>query len=176
MNVRNSIPDFRAEPAWVTPWDGLLLEVRRSAYRVEWVDARIAELLVRERQLVDEDEFFGGPTTRRLNAGERAGLVAIREELREWLKESRNERKHLAAVCERAIRAGFVERSLQLAQLEAKTIARVLGRSLEPLNLDGPQRDVVARAMREALEDVSTERRRSALTGASGNGSGPGPG
>lgn len=153
MSQTNGHVEFQGEVQWVTPWDGLLLEVRRSAHRVAWIDQRIEEILQHERQLVHEavDGFFG------------EGMMTVREELRYWLKESRQERRHLVHVSTNAIKAGFAERTIQAIELEAKTIAKVIGRALAPLGMNDDQKRVVAVALREALEDVSTERRAKVL-------------
>ena len=95
----------------ISPWEALLKSVRLSAGRVEWVDVQLREATMR-------------------NDGEESAA-----EVRMWLKESREERSHLAKVSKAAIDAGVAERLVRNIEMEGKLVAEVLGRTLDALDL-----------------------------------------
>lgn len=103
----------------VSPWDALLLAVRRAAGRVEWVDYQLSEAT----RACDGDQ--DQPPVRR------------------WLEESRKERTLLARTAKAAIDAGVAERIVRQVELEGKVVAEVLGRVLDRLEL-GPDARVAA--------------------------------
>lgn len=127
----------------VTPWDALLAEVRRSAYRTSWLDQRINEEASRERELAHE--------------AEEEHRFAIASELRKWLVESRRERMHLARISKAAVDAGLTERYVRGIEVEARLIARVLERAVGVLELTMEQKRAVALELRAALEEVTVE-------------------
>src|SRR4029079_4008090 len=82
----------------VNPWDAILGEVRRSAYRAAWIDERVQLEAHRERTLIDSD----GVDFEKASDYE----IAVRlrgQELREWIRESRDERKHMTKVAADAV-------------------------------------------------------------------------
>lgn len=95
----------------VSPWEALLKSVRLSAGRVAWVDEQLREATLR-------------------NDGEESAA-----EVRMWLKESREERKHMAQVSKAAIDAGVAERLVRNVELEGQVVAEVIGRVLDTLDL-----------------------------------------
>lgn len=127
----------------ITPWEALLREVRRSAYRTAWLDQRVDAEVQRERELVHEAD----ESDRQVQAAE----------LRRWLQESRRERMHFVRVAKTAVDAGLAERYVQSIEIEARLIARVLERSIGVLDLTFEQKQLVALELRDALSDVSTE-------------------
>jgi hypothetical protein len=96
----------------VSPWDALLLAVRRAAGRVQWVD----------QQLSDATHAADGDVE-----GSRA--------VGRWLSESRKERTLLARTAKAAIDAGVAERFVRQVELEGKLVAEVLGRVIDQLEL-----------------------------------------
>lgn len=126
-----------------SPWDALLAEVRRSAYRTMWLDQRLDDEVQRENELRDESELD--------HQREQAA------EVRKWLAESRRERMHMARVSKAAVDAGLAERYVQSIEIEAKLIARVLENSIGVLDLTYDQKRAVALQLREELESVSAE-------------------
>jgi len=100
----------------ISPWEALLKSVRLSAGRVAWVDEQLRE------------------ATRRNDGEESASEVRI------WLKESRDERTHLAKVSKAAIDAGVAERLVRNVELEGQLVAEVIGRVLDKLSLDPAMR------------------------------------
>lgn len=127
----------------VTPWDALLIEVRRAAYRTAWIDQRLEEEISRERQLAHE-------------VGEAERLMQAAE-VRRWLAESRKERAHMARVSKAAVDAGLAERYVQSIEIEARLIAQVLERSISVLDLTYEEKQRVALELRDALQDVTAE-------------------
>lgn len=127
-----------------SPWDALLTEVKRTAYRVAYIDHRATDEHNRESQL--RHEYDTEADRREHNA-----------EVRRWLDQSRRERAHLLKVSKAAIDAGLSERYLHSIQVEAEMIARVVNRSINVLDITYEQRELVAMEMREALMDVSAE-------------------
>lgn len=95
----------------ISPWEALLKAVRLSAGRVAWVDEQLRE------------------ATMRNDGGESA------PEVRMWLKESREERRHMAQVSKAAIDAGVAERLVRNVEMEGRLIAEVVGRTLDALDL-----------------------------------------
>lgn len=148
--------DIYAEPVrpWngelnVNPWDALLGEVRRSAYRAAWLDERVNLDVKRERQLMETN----GADFEDLVKFEYA--VRIRSgELREWIEQSRKERAHLTKVASDAVRAGLSERYIDSLRAEAQMIAQALTKALDAADLSAPQRAAASEALRAALADM----------------------
>jgi myo-inositol-1-phosphate synthase len=133
----------------VNPWDAILGEVRRSAYRAAWIDERIDLEIRRERSLIDSDGVdFDKATDFEIAVRIRSG------ELREWIKESRDERKHLTKVAADAVRAGLIERYIDSLRAEAQMIAQALTKALDAAELTPMQRSRASDALREALADM----------------------
>lgn len=134
----------------IAPWDALLAEVRRSAYRVEWVSRRVQEEAdAEERLLAAESQWEPGPFA--------AARMAQSRELREWLKLEREERSHGAAVARGAVSAGLSERYIESVQAEARMIANVLQRALQAAQLTPEQWAAATDELRIALADVGRE-------------------
>lgn len=133
----------------VNPWDAMLGEVRRSAYRAAWLDERVNLDAKRERQLMETNgEGFDD-----LVKFEYA--VRIRSsELREWIEQSRKERAHLTKVSADAVRAGLSERYIDSLRAEARMIAEALTKALDAASLTPQQRAAASEALREALADM----------------------
>jgi myo-inositol-1-phosphate synthase len=133
----------------VNPWDAILGEVRRSAYRAAWIDERIDLEAKRERALIDSD---GGEFEK---ATDYEIAVRLRgDELRQWIEQSRKERAHLTKVAADAVRAGLSERYIDSLRAEAQMIARALTKALDAADLDDSQRARASAALREALADM----------------------
>lgn len=114
----------------VSPWDALLLAVRRAAGRVAWVDAQLQEAT-------------------RAADGDVEGSRAVAR----WLTESRKERALLARTAKAAIDAGVAERLVRTVELEGRVVAEVLGRVLDTLELSAEQRlAAFGRAQEELLQ------------------------
>jgi myo-inositol-1-phosphate synthase len=133
----------------VSPWEAILGEVRRSAYRAAWIDERVQLEAMRERSLIDSNGVdFEKATDYEI-------AVRLRgQELREWIRESRDERKHLTKVSADAVRAGLSERYIDSLRAEAQMIAKALTKALDAADLDASQRARASAALREALADM----------------------
>lgn len=133
----------------VSPWDAILSEVRRSAYRAAWIDERVDLEAKRERALIDSD----GSDFEKATDYEIA--VRIRgDELRQWIEQSRKERSHLTKVAADAVRAGLSERYIDSLRAEAQMIAQALSKALDAAELTPIQRARASEALREALADM----------------------
>jgi hypothetical protein len=135
----------------VSPWESILTEVRRSAYRASWVDERVEQEAQAERDLQaqahdwDDTEKF-----------KRVQLAQSRE-LREWVRLSREERAHGAQVASSAVRAGLSERYIESVQAEARNIASVLQRALQAAELSDEQWAAATGELRLGLAEMGRE-------------------
>jgi len=111
----------------VSPWEALLLAVRRAAGRVAWVD----------EQLVEATRAHDGDVNHK--------------DVTKWLSESRKERTLLARTAKAAIDAGVAERLVRQVELEGRVVAEVLGRVLDRLSLDPDQRQLAFATAHEEL-------------------------
>lgn len=135
----------------ISPWDSLLTEVRRSAYRVEWIQARVEQEAANERALLAQEHDWTN------DKDFHYARNAQSRELREWIKLEREERAHGAAVARGAVQAGLSERYIESVQAEARMIADVLKRALEAANLTADQWESATAELRVALADVGRE-------------------
>lgn len=135
----------------VSPWDSMLTEVRRSAYRVEWIQARVEAEAERERDLARQEAEWD-----KIKDWQ-AAMNGQSRELREWIKLEREERQHGAAVARGAVSAGLSERYIESVQAEARMIAEVLRRALNAANLSAEQWQAATDELRVALADVGRE-------------------
>jgi hypothetical protein len=120
----------------ISPWEALLLSVKLAAGRVAWVDQQLRTFVL-------------------ANDGNMDAPV-----VRQWLKESRNERRLLAQTAKGAIDAGVQERLVRQVELEGQLMADVLVRVLDTLNLPVETRTkALAVAQRELLAIGTSEER-----------------
>lgn len=110
----------------ISPWQGLLLAVRRSAGEAAWYDSKIAETTN------DDDLRPGGASY-------------------DWLLGSRQALDKLARYSKMAVDAGVAERMVQQMELEGQTIALVLLRTLSALGLTGEQEEAARAILRREL-------------------------
>jgi hypothetical protein len=144
------MPEFTGELD-VTPWASMLTEVRRSGYRVAWIDERVEKEAQAERDL--EAQAHDWDDTEKFK---RVQLAQSRE-LREWVRLSREERAHGAQVARAAVSAGLSERYIESVQAEAKMIAGVLQRALQAAELTDEQWLAATGELRIALAEVGRE-------------------
>lgn len=155
----------------VGPWAAVLAEVRRSAERVEWVEARVKR--EQEKELAYEAAIGVIEAADAAVEGRTANLVALErerreaaEEVRRWMRESRDERKHLATASNNAIRSGLAERYVQSVREESQLIVKVMSRALDAAELSDEQRERAYASLREGLGDVTRElASRASMTG-----------
>jgi hypothetical protein len=134
----------------ISPWDATLQEVRRSAYRVEWITARVQQEADMEAKLLAQEHDWEAKDFSYARS-------AQSRELREWIKLEREERSHGAQVARAAISAGLSERYIESVQAEARMIADVLRRALGAANLSAEQWEAATAELRVALADVGRE-------------------
>jgi hypothetical protein len=149
-------------PRDLGPWAAILAEVRRSAERVEWVDDRVRR--EQEKELAYEAAIGLAEEAGAAAEGRQANVVALErerrdaaEEVRRWMRESRDERKHLGVVSANAIRAGLAERYVQSVREESQLIVRVLARAMDAAELSEEQRGRAYAELREGLADITRE-------------------
>jgi hypothetical protein len=134
----------------VSPWDALLIEVRRSAWRSQWIDERVDAAAKSEQALMaQEHDWEAEPFAKACDARSR--------DLREWVKLSREERAHGANVARAAVSAGLSERYIESVQAEARMIANVLQRALQAADVSPEQWEAASEELRVALAEVGRE-------------------
>jgi hypothetical protein len=134
----------------IAPWGAILTEVKRSGYRVAWLDDRIAQEAAREQALEAQRHDWEPEKY------ERARLAQSRE-LREWIKLGREERAHGAQVARSAVSAGLSERYIESVQAEARMIAVTLQRALSAADLSPEQWEAATAELRVALADIGRQ-------------------
>lgn len=100
----------------ITPWDALLMQVRRASSRVAWVDLQLKEMTNKCDGDMDD------PRVRR------------------WLKESRNERNLAARVAKAAVDSGIADRMVRQIELEGRIVADAIAAAIDRLGLEPEQR------------------------------------
>lgn len=105
----------------ITPWDALLLAVRRRARRVEWCDAMAQAALEIVR-------------------AERGADALPDDSVRAWLTESRNEERLMTRSAKMAIDAGVAEAVIRRLELEGRLVTETLVAGLDALELTPDQR------------------------------------
>lgn len=96
----------------ISPWDAILNEVRRSAHRVAWLEAKIADVAN-----VDDD------------------LLPPSGAAWPWVQMQNAERKHLLEASKIAFAAGISAHMVRVAETEAQMMAQAAKAALETLNL-----------------------------------------
>jgi hypothetical protein len=135
----------------VSPWDGMLTEVRRSGWRAAWLDERVEQEAQADRDLgAQADNFPDEEKYKRLQ-------LAQSRELREWVRLSREERSHGAQVARAAVSAGLSERYIESVQAEARNIASVLQRALQAAELSDEQWMAATAELRAGLAEMGRE-------------------
>ncbi len=128
----------------VSPWEALLLEVRRSAARCAWLDAHVADVAERFEQVRELANATDMPD----DSIPRYGLPGTVYDL---LVESRKERHHLAVVSKAAIDAGVAERLLRNITAETNLVFAALVAGLGQLDLAPADRERALAAARAKL-------------------------
>lgn len=107
----------------VTPWEALLGAVRRAAWKVAWLESRLAEAES------DEELMRGG-------------------RLYDFVRMQERQEQHLARVAKMAIDGGVAERYVAQVEADGRALVTVLLRTLERLGvlteeLDGRARGIL---------------------------------
>lgn len=161
--AQRAILSHYASPIDISPEQALLALVREAAGNVAFLGARI-DRLVQDSPVIEAagdgstlqvlgtagrfgaydrgDKLFG-PTI----AVDRDGVEhTVGEDYRGYLKLYNEEREHLRKVAKDALSAGIEKARVEIAQYQAQTMAQMLNRVLDRMDLDEAKR-VVARAL-----------------------------
>lgn len=115
----------------ISPWEALLVAVKRWSGMAAWYDSKIAET---EN---DDDLRPGGGSY-------------------DWVKGSERAHSNAARYAKMAIDAGVAERMVQQMELEGQTIAQVLLRTLTALGLSAEQEETARQLLRRELLAVES--------------------
>lgn len=115
----------------VSPWQALLLTVRRSAARAAYLTAKLSAAV---------SNHEGAEQIRELVDGDSGIPEALPRDLRGLLVEARKEDRHLATVARYAIDAGVAERLVRNVELESRLVVEALVAALDTLQLTSDQR------------------------------------
>lgn len=127
----------------ISPWDALLLAVRRRAARVRWVDSVIAEILAQHRKMC-EATLADDPTAD-------VNPEVPPAEAREWLRESRDEERLMTRASKMAVDAGVADAVVRRLELEGRLVTDALVAGLDALILTPEQRLQALTTMHRAL-------------------------
>lgn len=126
----------------VSPWDALLLAVRRRAARVRAIDKILDAAWQAHREREEGNPNVPGP------------------EVRTWLAESRDEERLLIRASKMAIDAGVAEESLRRSKLDGKRIVDTLIAGIDVLDLEPGQRmKALAAVHNKMAEDMGVPTR-----------------
>lgn len=123
----------------VTPWDALLEEVRRTAGAVAWLQLKVGETEDDEQLLLDVQDV------------DESGMPSGPAPMRPWYRMYVAERQWLGRVSKMALDAGVAERLVQQAEINGQEIARVIGATLDALELTPAQWDTARVTVRREL-------------------------
>lgn len=104
------------DPIDIDPHTALLMEVQRTAGHVEWL-RQLVDDIHNQAQGQGKDNHYDLALVQYTPLGIQPSV---------WIQMYTEERKHLVRVCEAAIKAGVAERTVQIAQDQAKMLAMVL--------------------------------------------------
>lgn len=127
-----------AEHEDISPWDALLVAVRRRAARVRAVDRIINAAWDDHRRLCEADPNHGNPEV-------------PNDDVRVWMAESRNEERLLTRAAKMAVDAGVADALVRRLELEGQLAVDALMAGLDALNLPHDQRMTALAAMHRQL-------------------------
>jgi len=116
----------------ISPHEALLTLVKQAAGRAAYVDSVVGELL--RRHIADGGDPLSPP-----------------DEIRTWLKESRNERNLAARTAKAAVDAGVMAALERRLDLEGELVATALSAALDVLDLTHDQRVAALGAAQQQL-------------------------
>lgn len=121
----------------VSPWDALLIAVKRRAARVAWVDNVISALMEQhKRECIETGE--GDPNV-------------PPDTVRKWMAESRNEERLMTRSAKMAVDAGVADALVRRWEIEGKLTTAALIAGLDSLDLTPDQRLKALSTMHNAL-------------------------
>lgn len=116
----------------ISPWDALLLAVRRAAAWAAFYDTKLAEV-------VDDDELRPGGTAH------------------DWVKAAERVNDKLARYSKMAVDAGVAQLLVQQARTEGEQVARVLNAAIAAVELTRDQERMMRQALAQALRGLGGE-------------------
>lgn len=135
-----------APPIEVSPGQGLLEEVHRSAGMVAWYESECAQL--------PEEALWRGVTKQ----VDRDGVLETTTEMKPHvlLAALNREREHFASVCDRALARGAEAQIVDMAKMTAVLATRVMDKVLADLELSEEQRALVPRVVPAAFRAITS--------------------
>jgi hypothetical protein len=109
----------------ISPWDALLVAVRRRAARVRWVDSVIEEMVTQHKKEM-EHEGIDNPLPP--------------DGVRVWMEESRREERMFTRSAKMAVDAGVADAVVRRLELEGRLVTDALVAGLDVLPLTPEQR------------------------------------
>lgn len=131
----------------ISPWDALLLAVRRRAQRVRAVDRVLEAVMAEHVRLCNEDPEYK----------ESHNPDVPPAEARIWLAESRNEERLLVRSAKMAVDAGVADAVVRRLELEGRLVTDALVAGLDSLNLTADQRLLALSTMHRQLAQLPGE-------------------
>jgi len=125
----------------VSPWDALLLTVRRRAARVRYVDSVLESAIAAHRKRCADPA----------NDGANLDPDVPPAEVRSWMAESRAEERLLARASKLAVDAGVADAVVRRLELEGRLVTDALLAGLDALQLTPDQRLKALSATHQAL-------------------------
>jgi hypothetical protein len=126
-----------ALPVEISPSDGLIAEVHRTAGAIAWLEAQI------ERVTGDTPDnlIYGIRKTKEWSGGEDGGGSSTESGpgVHDWLQLWQKERRHFVDVCRVTLAAGIEQKRLDLAQEQAQQVVTVLKGVFADLGLSPAQ-------------------------------------
>jgi len=133
-------------PREIDPHDALLEEVYRTAGHVAWLGEVVAG--------IERESLVHGVVKTVQDA--RGGSVEMRAAVNVWVRLYQDERDRLVRVAKAAVDAGVAERQVEIAEGQARQLARVVTAVLTDLGHD-PADDEVRRVVRLRLLEGGQE-------------------
>lgn len=143
-----------ALPVEISPSDGLLAEVHRTAGAIAWLEAQV------ERVTGDTPDnlIYGVRKTKEWTGGEEGGGSSTESGpgVNDWLQLWQKERRHFVEVCRVTLAAGIEQKRVELAQQQAQMIVTVLKGVFADLVLTAEQEALVPMVVPKHLRLVQT--------------------
>jgi hypothetical protein len=121
----------------VSPWDALLIAVKRRSARVRWCDSVVQHIIDEHRK-------------RCLLEGEGDPDVPP-DDARKWLTESRNEERLMTRAAKMAVDAGVADAMIRRVEREGQLMADAMFAALDTLDLSHEQRMMALNKMQEII-------------------------
>jgi hypothetical protein len=132
-----------ARPLDISPWEALLLAVRRAAAWGAFYESKLAEV-------TNDDDLRPGGSAH------------------DWVKAAERVNDKLARYSKMAVDAGVAAMLVTQARVEGEQVARALNRALAETNLDAETEARIRAALRRALVELESDSAVVSVTGSLG--------